>query len=317
MGLKNVEDLKALLKNAGRPRDYPSHGAKVHSVDWNCDGRRLASGSFDKSVCVFILDRDRLIKDHTFRGHSDSVDQLTWHPSHGDQLATASGDKTVRLWDARAQKLVATLPTKGENINISWSPNGQTIAVGNKEDLVSFIDVRQRKIVRDEQFRFEVNEITWNRENNLFFMTSGSGHIVVLSYPSLEVQHDIVAHPANCICIEFDPTGRHFAVGSADALLSVWDAQQLMCRHTVSRLDWPVRTLSFSHDGELLAAASEDLLIDISAVSSGERVTTVPVQAATYTVAWHPSRYVLAFACDDKDERDRDAGTVKLWGVPE
>ena len=55
------------------------------------------------------------------------------------------------------------------------------------------------------------------------------------SYPSLEVQHDIVAHPANCICIEFDPTGRHFAVGSADALLSVWDAQQLMCRHTVSR----------------------------------------------------------------------------------
>ena len=78
-----------------------------------------------------------------------------------------------------------------------------------------------------------------------------------------------------------------------------------------------MRTLSFSHDGELLAAASEDLLIDISAVSSGERVSTVSVQAATYTVAWHPSRYLLAFACDDKDERDRDAGTVKLWGVPE
>ena len=78
-----------------------------------------------------------------------------------------------------------------------------------------------------------------------------------------------------------------------------------------------MRTLSFSHDGELLAAASEDLLIDISAVSSGERVSTVSVQAATYTVSWHPSRYLLAFACDDKDERDRDAGTVKLWGVPE
>ena len=78
-----------------------------------------------------------------------------------------------------------------------------------------------------------------------------------------------------------------------------------------------MRTLSFSHDGELLAAASEDLLIDISAVSTGERVSTVPVQAATYTVAWHPSRYLLAFACDDKDDRDRDAGTVKLWGISE
>lgn len=25
-----------------------------------------------------------------------------------------------------------TISTKGENINICWSPNGQTIAVGNK-----------------------------------------------------------------------------------------------------------------------------------------------------------------------------------------
>ena len=56
-----VEEKKALFRNVGRTKDYPSHGAKVHSVDWSCDGRRLASGSFDKSVCVFILDRDRLV----------------------------------------------------------------------------------------------------------------------------------------------------------------------------------------------------------------------------------------------------------------
>jgi len=33
----------------------------------------------------------------------------------------------------------------GENINLSWSPDGQTIAVGNKEDLITFIDVRTSK----------------------------------------------------------------------------------------------------------------------------------------------------------------------------
>ena len=80
------------------------------------------------------------------------------------------------------------------------------------------------------------------------------------------------AHPGNCICIEFDPTGSYFAVGSADALVSLWDVNELACLHTFSRLDWPVRTLSFSHDGKLLASASEDLFVDIGHVKTGENV---------------------------------------------
>ena len=52
-------------------------------------------------------------KDITFRGHGDSVDQLCWHPKHPDQLVTASGDKTIRLWDARTSKSIATVNTKG------------------------------------------------------------------------------------------------------------------------------------------------------------------------------------------------------------
>lgn len=38
------------------------------------------------------------------------------------------------------------------------------------------------------------------------------------------------------------------------------------------RLDWPVRTLSFSHDGKMLASASEDHFIDIAEVETGELI---------------------------------------------
>ena len=82
------------------------------------------------------------------------------------------------------------------------------------------------------------------------------------------------------------------------------------------RLSWPVRALHFSHDGALLAAASEDLHIDISEVSTGANVFEIPVESPTFTVAWHPKRYILAYACDDKDAYDRkkDVGTLKLFG---
>ncbi|KAJ8303591.1 hypothetical protein KUTeg_019987, partial [Tegillarca granosa] len=235
------------------------HAAKVHSVDWSCDGRRLASGSFDKTVNVFLLERDRLNKDITFRGHGDSVDQLCWHPTNPDQLVTAS-----------------------ENINICWSPDGSTIAVGNKDDLITFIDVKSHRSRAEEQFKFEINEISWNTDGDLFFLTSG----------------------------------KYFATGSADALVSLWDTIELVCVRTFSRLDWPVRTLSFSYDGKMLASASEDLVIDIAEVESGEKISEIACESPTFTVAWHPKRHLLAYACDDKYERDRDAGNVKVYGFP-
>ena len=35
---------------------------QVHSVAWNCDGSRLASGSFDKTVTIWTLESDRLVR---------------------------------------------------------------------------------------------------------------------------------------------------------------------------------------------------------------------------------------------------------------
>uniref|UniRef100_A0A8B9R5X8 THO complex 3 n=1 Tax=Astyanax mexicanus TaxID=7994 RepID=A0A8B9R5X8_ASTMX len=138
-------------------------------------------------------------------------------------------------------------------------------------------------------------------------------------YPELKLIQSINAHPSNCICIKFDPTGKYFATGSADALVSLWDVDELVCVRCFSRLDWPVRTLSFSHDGKMLASASEDHFIDIAEVETGEKLWEVQCESPTFTVAWHPKRPLLAYACDDKEgkyDSNREAGTVKLFGLP-
>ncbi|CAF4568380.1 unnamed protein product, partial [Rotaria magnacalcarata] len=45
----------------------------------------------------------------------------------------------------------------------------------------------------------------------------------------LEELHCLTAHTGNCICLEFDATGKYFAVGAADASASIWDVSQLVC----------------------------------------------------------------------------------------
>lgn len=136
----------------------------------------------------------------------------------------------------------------------------------------------------------------------------------MLNYPNLEQQHVINAHLATCFCIEFDPTGSTIAISSADSNVSFWDSTHLSSLRTVSRLEWPARAISFSYDGKLLASASEDMFIDICHVESGERVASIQTKSPTFTVAFHPKNYILAYACDDKDGHQRDAGTVKLFG---
>uniref|UniRef100_G3PVE8 Anaphase-promoting complex subunit 4-like WD40 domain-containing protein n=1 Tax=Gasterosteus aculeatus aculeatus TaxID=481459 RepID=G3PVE8_GASAC len=375
MASRYYQEMQESFRSNNKSREFPAHTAKVHSVAWSCDGRRLASGSFDKTASVFVLEKDRLVKENNYRGHSDSVDQLCWHPTNPDLFVTASGDKTIRIWDVRTTKCIATVNTKGENINICWSPDGQTIAVGNKDDVVTFIDAKTHRSRAEEQFKFEVNEISWNNDNDMFFLTNGNGCINVLrdllppfrsrtaesgdlvecfalseeeqavyhmqsgevrgrdvgldqvldvswtpySYPELKPIQSINAHPSNCICIKFDPTGKYFATGSADALVSLWNVEELVCVRCFSRLDWPVRTLSFSHDGKMLASASEDHFIDIAEVETGEKLWEVQCDSPTFTVAWHPKRPLLAYACDDKEgkyDNNREAGTVKLFGLP-
>lgn len=51
----------------------------------------------------------------------------------------------------------------------------------------------------------------------------------------------------------------------------------------------------------------------------GEKLWEVQCDSPTFTVAWHPKRPLLAYACDDKEgkyDNNREAGTVKLFGLP-
>lgn len=61
MATQYYQEMQESFKNNNKSKEFPAHTAKVHSVAWSCDGRRVASGSFDKTASVFVLEKDRLV----------------------------------------------------------------------------------------------------------------------------------------------------------------------------------------------------------------------------------------------------------------
>ncbi|PQQ15934.1 THO complex subunit 3 [Prunus yedoensis var. nudiflora] len=305
--MAEMEETTVPFKNL-TSREYPGHKKKVHSVAWNCTGTKLASGSVDQTARVWHIEPHGhgKVKDIELKGHTDSVDQLCWDPKHADLIATASGDKTVRLWDARSGKCAQLAELSGENINITYKPDGTHIAVGNRDDELTILDVRKFKPIHKRKFNYEVNEIAWSTTSEIFFLTTGNGTVEVLAYPSLRPVDTLMAHTAGVIALRLI----HL---EGILLLEVpipWSACGISQRCSVS----PVRTISFNNTGEYLASASEDLFIDISNVQTGRTVHQIPCRAAMNSVEWNPKSNLLAYAGDDKNKYQTDEGVFRIFG---
>ena len=70
----------------------------VSALAWSPDGKRIASGSTDKTVQVW----DAASGNHAYvyQKHTGTVFVVEWSPD-GSYIASGSADKTVQIWQAQ------------------------------------------------------------------------------------------------------------------------------------------------------------------------------------------------------------------------
>ncbi len=95
------------------------HTDEVCSVAFLPDGSRLASGSNDRTICLWDL--DTFDEAAQLRGHMDQVNDLAFTPD-GNTLFSCSGDYTVRMWDTRPLSVMLTTRNESEAISAQLAP---------------------------------------------------------------------------------------------------------------------------------------------------------------------------------------------------
>jgi len=113
---------------------YGGHSGNVSAVAWSPDGKRIASGSYDKTVQVWDAANGGNI--YTYQGHSDVVEAVVWS-SDGRRIASGSDDHTVQVWDAGdGGNAYTSRGHTDEVFAVAWSPDGRRIASAGADKTV-------------------------------------------------------------------------------------------------------------------------------------------------------------------------------------
>ncbi|KIK39698.1 hypothetical protein CY34DRAFT_88768 [Suillus luteus UH-Slu-Lm8-n1] len=107
------------------------HSRIVFSLAWTSDGKKLITGLYG---LIRIYDTATWEQNATLRGHEDWINAISLSPTDDRLLASASHDRTARLWNLDTNLPVGPpLQHKDRVQCAAFSANGQVLVTGGRD----------------------------------------------------------------------------------------------------------------------------------------------------------------------------------------
>jgi len=117
-------------------------GFSVNSLKYNLDETLLYSGSRDAHLNIYDV-KDEFKKINSIPAHNYAIYSIVSSPD-GTQIATASRDKTIKIWDANDMTLQMRIElgkTEGHKNSVNtlyWHPNGKLISGSDDRSIMAW-----------------------------------------------------------------------------------------------------------------------------------------------------------------------------------
>ncbi|WP_345031609.1 BTAD domain-containing putative transcriptional regulator [Kutzneria kofuensis] len=248
-------------------------------------------------------------------GHSDGVTALSYG---GNLLASASKDKSVRLWDAGSRTAVATAPVPSTAYGVALSRDGKMLAAGIADGSVILWNVSNprspEQLAVAKGHTDSVFALAFSPDGRELASASGDKTVRLWHVDGRQVTSvgTLAGHEKTVTSIAFSPDGKLVASGSYDNTVRLWNAATGASAGVLTGHGNAVTGVAFSPDSRRVASASYDETVRVWDSSSGATVSTLAgATSFLEAVAFSPDGRTVAAGGDDHITRlwDIAAGT--------
>jgi len=291
----------------------------VQSVAFSPDGSTIAraEGRF-----VVICDAVTGFERWRETGSPDYVRSVSFCHD-GKILASASNDKTVRLWamarSGSARFRCVELTHHNDWVYaVAFSPKKNVLASGGREESVFLSSQGSEhcspELTALEGHKSRVTSLSWSPDGDMLASASADNCVKIWDTNTNRELRTLEGHTSkiSCVAVSLKPLGAGgsllVASGSFDNTLRVWEMSTGACIRLLVGHMWAISCVAFSPCDPIVASGSWDKSIRIWNVSSGECLHVLEGHAGVVTsLIFSPDGKTLISASEDK--------TLSFWNA--
>ncbi len=282
------------------------HAGEVNTVAISPDGRTIISGSDDKTLKIWNLSTQQLLR--TLEGHTDWVYALAIS-ADGQTIVSGSKDKTIKIWQLSGQQ-TRTLTGHTSYVNsVAISPDRTKIASGSYDKTVKFWNLRTGQVETLKGHYREVLAVAISADGKKIVSGGVDKTLITWNSTTLTAQNILTGHASDVNAIALSSNNQQIASVSDDRTIKLWNLNTGREIRTLTGHLADINAVDFSSDNQHIVTGSDDKTVKVWDLTTGEAIYTFRGhQGAVFAVDYSPDGRSVVSAGADK--------TIRKWQLP-